>query len=32
MYINDAGLKVVELAPRVTPDLLQNKTGVKLIS
>jgi acyl CoA:acetate/3-ketoacid CoA transferase beta subunit len=25
------GLKVVEMAPGVTPELLQSKTGVKLI-
>ena len=31
MDVTDAGLKVVELAPGVTPELLQSKTGVKLI-
>jgi 3-oxoacid CoA-transferase subunit B len=31
MDVTDAGLKVVELAPGVTPEQLQSKTGVKLI-
>jgi 3-oxoacid CoA-transferase subunit B len=31
MDVTDAGLKVIELAPGVTPELLQSKTGVKLI-
>jgi 3-oxoacid CoA-transferase subunit B len=31
MDVTDAGLKVVELAPGVTPEALQAKTGVKLI-
>jgi 3-oxoacid CoA-transferase subunit B len=31
MDVTEAGLKVVELAPGVTPFLLQSKTGVKLI-
>ena len=31
MDVTEAGLKVVELAPGVTPELLQSKTGVKLI-
>jgi len=31
MDVTPEGLKVVELAPGVTPDLLQSKTGVKLI-
>jgi 3-oxoacid CoA-transferase subunit B len=31
MDVTDAGLKVVELAPGVTPEALQSKTGVKLI-
>ena len=31
MDVTDAGLKVVELAPGVTPESLQAKTGVKLI-
>jgi 3-oxoacid CoA-transferase subunit B len=30
MDVTEAGLKVVELAPGVTPELLQSKTGVKL--
>ena len=30
MDVTDAGLKVMELAPGVTPELLQSKTGVKL--
>jgi 3-oxoacid CoA-transferase subunit B len=32
MDVTDAGLKVVELAPGVTFDVLQSKTGVKLIA
>ena len=31
MDVVPEGLKVVEIAPGVTPELLQNKTGVKLI-
>jgi 3-oxoacid CoA-transferase subunit B len=31
MDVTDAGLKVVELAPGVTPEFLQSKTGVKLV-
>ena len=31
MDVTEAGLKVVELAPGVTPEALQAKTGVKLI-
>ena len=31
MDITPEGIKVVELAPDVTPDLVQSKTGVKLI-
>jgi 3-oxoacid CoA-transferase subunit B len=31
MDVVPEGLKVVEMAPGVTPELLQNKTGVKLI-
>jgi 3-oxoacid CoA-transferase subunit B len=31
MDVVPQGLKVVELAPGVTPELLQSKTGVKLI-
>ena len=31
MDVTEAGLKVVELAPGVTPEFLQSKTGVKLI-
>jgi 3-oxoacid CoA-transferase subunit B len=30
MDVTDAGLQVVELAPGVSPELLQSKTGVKL--
>jgi len=31
MDVVPEGLKVLELAPGVTPELLQSKTGVKLI-
>jgi 3-oxoacid CoA-transferase subunit B len=31
MDVVPEGLKVVEMAPGVTPELLQSKTGVKLI-
>jgi 3-oxoacid CoA-transferase subunit B len=31
MDVTPQGIKVVELAPQVTPELLQSKTGVKLI-
>jgi 3-oxoacid CoA-transferase subunit B len=31
MDVTDAGLKVVELAPGVSAEQLQSKTGVKLI-
>ncbi len=31
MDVTDKGLKVVELAPGVTPEFIQSKTGVKLI-
>jgi 3-oxoacid CoA-transferase subunit B len=31
MDVTDAGLKVVEMAPGVSLELLQSKTGVKLI-
>jgi 3-oxoacid CoA-transferase subunit B len=31
MDVTEAGLKVVELAPGVTPEVLQSKTGVALI-
>ena len=31
MDVTEAGLKVVELAPGVTPEQLQSKTGVKLL-
>ena len=32
MDVTPQGLKIVELAPGVTSDLLQSKTGVKLLS